>query len=377
MSVINKMLRDLDQRQSPASGAADPLRRDTNSVALPPVRRPASALRWAMVVLPVAAAVAGAFVWWSLQPAPLPVASPALALQPAPTLALAPALAASAAIAEPTLAASAALEPALTLPVTAAPAAAPSAATTVASSSAPAATVQARTRPEPVAPSPPVATKPELTAPPVAAMQKPAALPASVAPASTPPTAAAATKPPAPQAEASSAATRQQQAGREALALAQAQWASGARDAAISGLHEAVAAAERGTQGGAGAAGVLVPMVRELARMELAEGRAAAVWDLLLRLEPLLANQPELWALRANAAQRLGRHQDSVLAYTTALQSRPSEQRWLLGAAVSLAALGQTGPAAEMADKARAVGPVSREVLAYLRQQGVPLTDRP
>jgi hypothetical protein len=30
-----------------------------------------------------------------------------------------------------------------------------------------------------------------------------------------------------------------------------------------------------------------------------------------------------------------------------------------------------------MADKARAVGPVSREVLAYLRQQGVPLTDRP
>ena len=72
-----KMLRDLDQRQSPATGAADPLRRDTSSVALPPVRRPASALRWAMVVLPVAAAVAGAFVWWSIQPAP-PVASPAL-----------------------------------------------------------------------------------------------------------------------------------------------------------------------------------------------------------------------------------------------------------------------------------------------------------
>ena len=165
---------------------------------------------------------------------------------------------------------------------------------------------------------------------------------------------------------------RQQQAGREALAQAQAMWASGARDSAISTLQEAVATAERGA-----ASATLVPMVRELARMELAEGRSAAVWELLTRLEPLLANQPELWALRANAAQRLGRHQDSVLAYTTALQSRPSEQRWLLGAAVSLAALGQTAAAAEMADKARAVGPVSREVLAYLRQQGVPLTDRP
>ena len=182
-------------------------------------------------------------------------------------------------------------------------------------------------------------------------------------------------KPSPPVADAAPQGARQQQAGREALAQAQALWASGARDSAISTLQEAVATAERAPS--AAATGTLVPMVRELARMELAEGRPAAVWDLLVRLEPLLANQPELWALRANAAQRLGRHQESVQAYTTALQSRPGEQRWLLGAAVSLAALGQTGAAAEMADKARAVGPVSREVLAYLRQQGVPLTDRP
>ena len=46
MSVINKMLRDLDQRQSPATGGADPLRRHTVSVAAQPAaRRPSSALR--------------------------------------------------------------------------------------------------------------------------------------------------------------------------------------------------------------------------------------------------------------------------------------------------------------------------------------------
>jgi hypothetical protein len=82
-----------------------------------------------------------------------------------------------------------------------------------------------------------------------------------------------------------------------------------------------------------------------------------------------------MWALRANAAQRMGRHQDSVHAYMTALQSRPTEQRWLLGTAVSLAALGQTTSATEMAEKASAAGPISKEVQTYLRQMGVQLRD--
>jgi tetratricopeptide (TPR) repeat protein len=116
-------------------------------------------------------------------------------------------------------------------------------------------------------------------------------------------------------------------------------------------------------------------MVRELTRMQLMESRPAPVLELLTRLEPVLGNQADLWAVRANAAQRLGRHQDSVHAYMTALQSRPNEQRWLLGAAVSLAALGQTASAADMATKARAVGVVSKDVLAYLRQMGVLVKD--
>ena len=148
-------------------------------------------------------------------------------------------------------------------------------------------------------------------------------------------------------------------------------------------MQQSIAAAERGANAGptatagngAGGNAVLVPMVREMARMQLAEGRFGAVWDMLTRLEPQLGNQADLWAIRANAAQRLGRHQDSVRAYTMALQSRPNEQRWLLGTAVSLAALGQTSDAADMADKARAVGPVSKDILAYLRQAGVPIRE--
>jgi Flp pilus assembly protein TadD len=120
---------------------------------------------------------------------------------------------------------------------------------------------------------------------------------------------------------------------------------------------------------------LLATLAREQARMQIADGRPQAALEGLIRLEPLLGREPEAWAMRGNAAQRLGRHQDSVHAYTAALQLRPNEQRWLLGAAVSLAALGQTANAAEMAAKARAQGPISKEVQAYLRQAGVLLNE--
>lgn len=162
-------------------------------------------------------------------------------------------------------------------------------------------------------------------------------------------------------------------AAQDALSQAQTLWNAGSRDAAVELLRDGVAIAERGGPGSGNTA--LIPLVRELTRMQLADGHFGAVWDLLSRLEPHLGNHADLWAIRANAAQRLGRHQDSVHAYMVALQSRPAEQRWLLGSAVSLAALGQTSSAVEMADKARAAGPISKDVLAYLRQMNVPIKD--
>ena len=162
---------------------------------------------------------------------------------------------------------------------------------------------------------------------------------------------------------------------QDVLLRAQSLWNAGSRDAAMDWLQEAIAVAERSPVAANTPAGnpLLLPLVREQARMMLAEGRYAALWELLSRLEPQLGTSPDLWAIRANAAQRLGRHQDSVHSYMMALQARPDEQRWMLGAAVSLAALGQIASAAEMAERARALGVVSKDVLAYLRQMGVPL----
>ena len=164
----------------------------------------------------------------------------------------------------------------------------------------------------------------------------------------------------------------------EALSQAQSLWSAGSHEAGIELLREALTVAERANLAGtpSGNNSVLASLVRELARMELAEGRVSQALEMLTRLEPSLSGFADVWALRGNAAQRLGRHEESAAAYLMALKLRPEEARWMLGAAVSLAAQGQTARAAELAEKARAGGVLSREVATYLRQLGVPLRER-
>lgn len=169
-----------------------------------------------------------------------------------------------------------------------------------------------------------------------------------------------------------------QVAALQVLAQAQSLWSSGGRDAAIDLMRKAVALAERSISPASepAALSVFASLVRELTRMELLQGHVKDVWDLLVHLEPVIAGQADLWAVRGNAAQRLARHQDSASSYQNALKLRPGEPRWMLGAAVSLAVQGQTGTAAELAEKARSSGVVNPEVVAYLRQLGVPLLER-
>lgn len=191
---------------------------------------------------------------------------------------------------------------------------------------------------------------------------------ATVVPAQTPPAAGVAL----PKQEAAPAQPSRTQVAMDVMAQAQSLWEQGARDAATQLLRDAIAVLERSASAGE-STGLLLQAVRELTRMELVQGHAAAAMELLQRLEPLLANQPDVWALRGNAAQRLGRHAESVQAYLTALKLRPGEARWMLGAAVSLAADGHTAQATELAEQARERGGLSAEVETYLRQQGVAL----
>ena len=372
MSVINKMLRDLDQRHL----ASTPLAK----VGVPPdvlTLRPGKAgapfgrsnLHLGIGALSVIALLVGGWFWWQSQGADIRaghvVTPPSLAgLDISETAVLAPAVPLSgtpprrpgASVSdtsamtlrmESSLSTRRSLDALLSSP---APGPKPVAAAKATPVRAPTSTPDPA--PTPASAITAVAERPKV--------RTPAASSAAVA---------------APASESTTPAIqRQQQAGGDAIAQAQNLWNTGSHDAALDLMQQSIAAAERSAKAGTspgGANALLVQLVREMARMQLAQARFGAVWDMLTRLEPLLGNQADLWAIRANAAQRLGRHQDSVHAYMMALQSRPDEQRWLLGSAVSLAALGQTSSAAEMVEKARAVGPVSKDILAYLRQAGV------
>ena len=358
MSVINQMLRDLDKRSAhplePGLGAGTSARAEIRGQA---VHRSSPRILPLAGGAAVATVLAGAAWWWFAAPPASPASEP-LAVLPAES----PVAAASASAASWSglrLATELSELPALTVEAQAPGSKQTSAVPALATISA-APVVPAAAAPPAVAVTPP----PMPTAAPAPATQ----------PAATPPAPPSA-KPAQPAADGAVAAQRQQTAVRDVLAQAQSLYNSGSADAAIQLLQDSLAGAER-AQPPTPAATQLM-LVRELARMELAQGRSAAVLELMTQVEPLLAGQPELWAVRANAAQRLGRHQDAVQFYGVALQSRPAEQRWLLGTAVSLSALGQLVAAADSAERARSLGPVSKEVWAYLRQQGVALPERP
>lgn len=370
MSVINKMLRDLDARRGEArlpdlpQGAIPAAMEGTASVGAPAGQR---ALRWVLLLTGLVA-LAGALACYlhatqAVVPPPLQVAAPVAA----PTAAPAPADAAAAPDAS-----------------TQAPVPVPGQETSAPAPSPPAVVVEAPPVSEPSPPAEPVPPRKSqrrsestVTAPPPPGTEterpRRRSRAASETVLATPGVSASTAGPgPAAMTETASptAAQRRQSAAQETLAQAQSLWDAGSREAALQLVRDAVQVAERAPSADTA---LLAQLVREQVRMELALGRPGPALAVLTRLEPALSGQADLWAVRGNAAQRLGRHQESVQAYLAALQLRPGEPRWMLGAAVSLAALGQLEAAARQAEQARALGPVSPEVWTYLQQAGVPL----
>ena len=366
MSVINKVLRDLDQRQNSAPDRATAgnhigLRLGTATVPAgvsSKARTSAASTRWrfAGVALVVAGLALGGWWWQSQDRGVKPVQAPASAPFVVSTAEAPPAAPASAPRIEP-VALLETPETAVSAPPRKSIEPAPRADARPASRSS--------SDPLPLAPTMALRMEPALAP---HSLKEPLPVVRGAASAPQPEHAKS-----VPAVASAIQGSNPNAAANEALAQAQNLWNAGSREAAVDLLRDAVAIAERA--GPSGSSTVLVLLLRELTRMQLAEGQFGAVWEVLTHLEPHLGNQPDLWAIRANAAQRLGRHEDSVHAYLVALQSRPTEQRWLLGAAVSLAALGKTISAAEMAEKARSAGPISKDVQTYLRQMNVPFKD--
>lgn len=350
MSVINKMLRDLDQRQGGgvASKTTPGSRATSGTVplgALPATAHPAlwqRLLAWGGGLLLAAAAAFVAGVWYlpsnqqvSAPTVAVAVATPAAVIT-APVVVLAPAP-------EPPP------PPLVTAPVVALPPPLPS-------------TAQAAPKKQAlIAAAPPAKAK----APPARA---PVTEPTDT---SQRPDKALAKAPAASSATATPATGVL--AAPDALAKAQALWNAGSRLAATDLLQQTLnqfeaAGAPAGPVTGQS---TLARLARELARMHMAEGQVRQALALLTRLEPQLFQVADIWAMRGNAEQRLGQHAAAVKNYRQALRLKPDEPRWMMGQAVSLAAQGQISEAGELAEMARVSGALRPEVANYLRQLGV------
>lgn len=371
MSVINKMLRDLDRRQAGDAGTSVPGERVVlGTLPVTALKRP-HRRAWQpraiwLVVLLVAAGVMGGWYWQSgqrnaalsVQADSVQVTQPAASLPARAPLTVLPA------------GAGAIQRPAAVVPT---PAGLPALSTTTTPK-----------RPAPVLAEPKISAKVlETPVKPPESLQKPAT-PRDVPPVAIAPDTATDTlrmeslllRVPAPLSVTPKVPTQpavSRAASLEVLAQAQSLWNAGSHTAATEVLGQALSRFESTTSSAAPVTSQspMASVVRELARMQLADGQVSQALVLLRRLEPQLAQVAEVWAMRGNAAQRLGQHPEAAQSYLKALAFRPDEPRWLLGAAVSIAAQGQTVVAGELAEKARGMGALRPEVANYLRQLGV------
>ncbi len=157
-----------------------------------------------------------------------------------------------------------------------------------------------------------------------------------------------------------------QVAADETVQAARGMWNDGSRVGAVATLREALAVAETTHNDRA-----TVVLARELARLDVADNRVEDALNLLRRLEPVFSEDADAWALRGNAEQRLAMHAEAAQSYLAALRIRPTEGKWMLGAAISLAAIGKLDEAKTWAERARERGAITPTISAYLQQLGI------
>ena len=365
MSLINKMLQDLDARGGqPGAVAGSPEIRP-----VPPPERPFPWLRVALLGGLVAVLGGSGYLAWRIQQgAPMAAAPIALAQTPpaAPAPKPAPAEVASSVPAAP-----------------AAPVAAPAAAEPAAES-APEAAAQEVAPPQPHRPPPAPAAKKEAPAPGFDAVRAPApkvapAVPAKAAP--KPPVAKAARPEPAGRVE--TTAQRAENGYRRALASLE----DGRVTEAIGHLEGALRAdprheAARQTLVGLlieakrpdeairqlGAALALDPrqpaMAMLMARLQLERGSPGI--DTLMRTLPYAAGNGDYHAFLAGALAREGRHREAAEHYGVALRTAPQNGVWWMGLGISLQAEKRTAEALAAYQKARESGTLSPELQGFV-----------
>ncbi len=108
-----------------------------------------------------------------------------------------------------------------------------------------------------------------------------------------------------------------------------------------------------------------------LARMQIERGVSGI--DTLQRTLPSAAGNADYHAFLAGALQREGRNREAAEQFSAALRSRPQQGVWLMGLGISLQADKRNGEAVEAFERARASGNLSAELQAFVDRRLVQL----
>ncbi len=104
-----------------------------------------------------------------------------------------------------------------------------------------------------------------------------------------------------------------------------------------------------------------------LARMQIERGGSGI--DTLTRSLPAASGNGEYLALLAGALQREQRHAEAAAQYLAALRIAPQNGVWLMGLGISLQGAKRDADAAEAFERAKATGTLSPQLLSFVERQ--------
>lgn len=106
-----------------------------------------------------------------------------------------------------------------------------------------------------------------------------------------------------------------------------------------------------------------------MARLQVEQGNTQGALKTLQRSLPFAAEQPDYQAFLAALLQREGRNKEAVEHYVLALRKVPGSGVWLMGMGISLQAENHQAEAQEAFLRAKASNSLSPELLAFVEQQ--------
>lgn len=118
------------------------------------------------------------------------------------------------------------------------------------------------------------------------------------------------------------------------------------------------------------------PFAQLLARVRVEHGADEQALAVLETAAPHAAHDPDFLSFLAALYQRSGRHAEAVRAYRQAVALREGDGRTWLGLAIALEAEGQRQPAADAYRRARTVGGLAPALDSYATQRLAALSDR-